>query len=360
MKTNIPILSFFSGGGFLDIGFEQAGFKVVWSNENDEMIADIYEEGMSSLTKSEGIHTPVKISNRHSIAELSSKNIIEEAFGNKLPKVFGIIGGPPCQDFTINGNMRGFNGDRGKLTQIYIDKVLQIKPTFFLMENVPGLVEIKSAKNKFEILVKSLSSTYVLFRQKLNALNFGVPQSRERLFVVGILKNIIPFDELQLPLVEKYKNPLKDFSWPLTNSFREKIRKPKNIPIELCVTSCLAKKGENTPNIDEFFTFRNDKNKRILINEGETNRPSFRRLHRYRYSPTASYGNNEVHMHPFEDRRISLREALRIQGVPDTYILPKSISLTKKFKVVGNGVPVPLARAIAKAIKLYLTDNNII
>jgi DNA (cytosine-5)-methyltransferase 1 len=110
------------------------------------------------------------------------------------------------------------------------------------------------------------------------------------------------------------------------------------------------------PNADEFFPLKTNEEKLNKIREGETNRPSFKRLHRFRYSPTTCYGNNEVHLHPYKNRRISVREALRIQGVPDTYILPESISKTKKFKMIGNGVPVPMAKAVAENLKLFLNS----
>ncbi len=97
-----------------------------------------------------------------------------------------------------------------------------------------------------------------------------------------------------------------------------------------------------------------------LIKEGETNRPSFKRLHRFKYSPTACYGNNEIHLHPYRHRRLSVRETLRIQGVPDTYILPVELALSKKFKMIGNGVPVPLAKAVAIAVKGFLKENDVI
>jgi DNA (cytosine-5)-methyltransferase 1 len=96
------------------------------------------------------------------------------------------------------------------------------------------------------------------------------------------------------------------------------------------------------------------------IGEGETNRPSFKRLHRFKYSPTACYGNNEVHLHPYQNRRLSVRETLRIQGVEDTYILPSELSLTKKFKMIGNGVPVPLAEAVANAVRDFIKVNKVI
>jgi DNA (cytosine-5)-methyltransferase 1 len=114
------------------------------------------------------------------------------------------------------------------------------------------------------------------------------------------------------------------------------------------------------PNANEFFNLYVDDKKLNKIMEGKTTRPSFKRLHRFRYSPTACYGNNEVHLHPYKNRRISVREALRIQGVPDAYVLPAELPLTKKFKMIGNGVPVPLAEAVASSMKHFLLFNNVL
>lgn len=135
----------------------------------------------------------------------------------------------------------------------------------------------------------------------------------------------------------------------------------KSIPIELTVTNCLVSekdKKNKVANIDEYFPLRRNAEERKKVNEGDTNRPSFKRLHRYRFSPTTCYGNNEVHLHPYENRRISVREALRIQGVPDSYEFSKNISLSKKFKLIGNGVPVPLAKAVAKSVLHLISDKD--
>ena len=138
--------------------------------------------------------------------------------------------------------------------------------------------------------------------------------------------------------------------------------KPENIPIELCVENCLVpyREEKKIPNSKEYFKLYSTKDQLDAIKEGETNRPSFKRLHRFKYSPTACYGNNEVHLHPYRHRRLSVRETLRIQGVPDTYVVPADLPLSKKFKMIGNGVPVPLAEAVANSIKSFLIDNKII
>ena len=135
--------------------------------------------------------------------------------------------------------------------------------------------------------------------------------------------------------------------------------KPDGLPYELCVESCLVPQREinKVANANEYFNLYVSEHVLKNIKEGETNRPSFKRLHRFKYSPTTCYGNNEVHLHPYMHRRLSVREALRIQGVPDEYVLPKNLPLTKKFKMIGNGVPVPLAEAVANAVMDFINEN---
>ncbi|QCR22346.1 DNA cytosine methyltransferase [Pontibacter sp. SGAir0037] len=370
-EHKIPILSFFSGGGFMDMGFEQAGFEVIWTNEFDETFARLHAAGMTSWRKSQGNCVKAEIFNTKSITEVKSKEIIEEAFHNGKPEHFGMIGGPPCQDFSMNGSMKGFNGERGKLTIVYFDKILELKPTFFVMENVTGLTKRKETKEYLQSLLNRVEEEYYVDHEKLNSLNYGVPQHRERVFFIGIRKDCLskkaieqaPFGKwFPFPLNEKYHDAATKYNWGKQVSFGKNLDKPEGVPLELCVESCLVSQREiNTkPNANEFFNLYITEKALQAIEEGETNRPSFKRLHRFKYSPTACYGNNEVHLHPYIHRRLSVREALRIQGVPDKYILPSELPLSKKFKMIGNGVPVPLAKAVASSLKDFLITNKII
>jgi DNA (cytosine-5)-methyltransferase 1 len=122
-ENKIPILSFYSGGGFLDMGFEMAGFEIVWTNEIDEVFAKLHSAGITSWRISRGNGIKAEIFNTKSISEISSDEIISEAFPNGKPAVFGIIGGPPCQDFSIMGNMEGFNGNRENLPLYFLIKL---------------------------------------------------------------------------------------------------------------------------------------------------------------------------------------------------------------------------------------------
>ena len=89
-------------------------------------------------------------------------------------------------------------------------------------------------------------------------------------------------------------------------------------------------------------------------NEGDVMKKCYKRLHRWRYSPTAAYGNNEVHIHPYLPRRISVSEALAIQSLPANYVLPTDITLSDAFKAIGNGVPYLAALGVASSIYDYI------
>lgn len=369
-EQKIPILSFYSGGGFMDMGFEKAGFEIIWTNEVDEVFIKLHAAGITSWRKARGNGIKAEIFNKKSITSISAKNIIEETFPEEKPKDFGIIGGPPCQDFSINGNRKGFKGERGKLTIIFFDRILELRPTFFVMENVTGLTKHKSTKEHLKRLLSRVEQEYFIDHKTLNALDFGVPQFRERVFFVGIRrdkvdKNIINkfFGEwFTFPVDKQFQGAASKYKWATAVPFGKVLTKPKNLPLNLCVESCLVPSHEmkSTPNSKEYFNLYATDKTLNAIDEGETNRPSFKRLHRFKYSPTACYGNNEVHLHPYKHRRLSVREALRLQGVEDTYVLPSELPLSKKFKMIGNGVPVPLAEAVAIALKDFLKRNKII
>jgi DNA (cytosine-5)-methyltransferase 1 len=361
----IPILSFYSGGGFLDIGFEMAGFNIIWTNEINEVIAKLHSAGITSWRKARGNGIKAEIFNTKSIEKISSSEIISEAFKCELPEVFGIIGGPPCQDFSTNGSNKGFTGARGKMTIHFINKILELLPTFFVMENVTGLLRIPAHKERLAEIIREIEMEYNVDYEILNAIEFGVPQFRERVFIIGIRKNKMNIESIdgkekwfKWPYNLKYRDAIKRHTWPEAVEYGRRLSIPKCIPMELCIQSCLVpQSGVNkVANANEYFKLHKDHKELAKIKEGETNRPSFKRLHRFKYSPTACYGNNEVHLHPYMQRRLSVREALRIQGVPDTYILPADLPLSQKFKMIGNGVPIPLAKAVAEALHKYLCE----
>ncbi len=367
MAKRIPIISFFSGGGFMDMGFINAGFEVVFANEIDKVFAELHDEGISSWS----IGHKKKfcaISSTKSLSDLNPDFILKSAFPKGVPEIWGIIGGPPCQDFTMNGKGEGFKGTRGKMTHVFLERIMKMKPAFFVMENVVGLLMRKEPKRILDtLLVKLISDNYYLDRTTLNALDYGVPQYRKRVFVVGFRKDLFSVNSNQKSTIEDIRSfsfpwPIPIFPnahtkivWPGEIPFgSDNVVKPDDVPYELCVQNCLDG-AEELPNGNEYFSFTKNAESRKTINEGDTKRRSFKRLHRYRYSPTTCFGNNEVFLHPYKNRRLTVREALRIQSVDDKYVWGAERQ-SAKFKIIGNGVPVLLAEAVAN--ELYRTINS--
>jgi DNA (cytosine-5)-methyltransferase 1 len=369
LTARTPILSFFTGGGFLDIGFEQAGFDVAWSNECNPEFAAIYAAGVTSWRRSVNRkREAAEISCVKSIADLSASDILTQAFQGKRPDIFGVIGGPPCSDFSVGGLHAGHNGKNGQLTEVYVNMLRALTPSFFLLENVPHLESHPKHRPMFETLLEKLDNAgYALVSTKLNSLEFGVPQDRTRLFVVGFRRDLIRswYPEEAFPKrafevhfkwpAAKYPDAKTHFAWPGKGPFKGDARRPEAIPVELCVSSVMAPNPVIYPNGKEWFTPKSEKFK--TIEEGDVSGKSFKRLHRFRYSPTAWYGNNEVHLHPTKPRRLSVREALRLQTVPDSYTMPSKSTLSAKFKVICNGVPVLLAKKIAEQIAAFISSS---
>jgi DNA (cytosine-5)-methyltransferase 1 len=355
----MPILSYFSGGGFLDLGFELEGFDTVWSNEISTEISKIYNSGMSSTLGKE-----MRISSNESIDDVNVVSLQKNVVKKINSKIWGIIGGPPCPDFSIGGKNKGKNGERGKLSKTYVDHICKLKPSFFVFENVKGLIKTKKHQEFFLELIKQLQENgYAVDEKLLNALDFGIPQDRERIILLGIRKSLYRkiFRKNYLGNknwfpwpTEKYPNAKTAYDWDKIDD----LEILKKIPDELKVGRYILNQEElgTFSNSNEYFNPKSPKFNKI--EEGDTSRKSFKKLHRNKFSPTVAYGNNEVHLHPEQRRRLSVREALRIQTVPDSYVIAKEISLSTKFKVIGNGVPVKLGNEIAQSMKELLNRVN--
>ena len=360
-------MSFFTGGGFLDIGFEQAGFEVVWTNEIDPAFAAMHKHGTNTWRSSlGGTKSVVAVLNDTSITNLRHDQVMLEAFGDSRPTTFGIIGGPPCTDFSIGGRNGGSKGEHGKLTQIFVDLICDIRPDFFVIENVPGLIRTKKHRRFLNSIVGQFedpSVGYLTSKRILSSLEFGVPQDRDRLFLIGISSDLVketveitplPGDDTWFPWPSPIYPGAKNLPWPSENPFGDEPSCPEGVPPELTVFSLLHSSPSPRSLSNGLEAFKPYSPKFWKIPEGNSSGKSFKRLHRYKYSPTAWYGNNEVHLHPWEPRRLSVREALRIQTVPDTYILPTRFSLTSKFKMICNGVPCKLAKYMAEALFSFI------
>ncbi|MBD2353698.1 DNA cytosine methyltransferase [Tolypothrix sp. FACHB-123] len=376
MSLKPCIFSFFAGSGFLDLGFETSSFNIVYVNEIflPFMAAYRYSRQILNLPLPEyGYYQGEDADVSKLLEELPAKRLRELVQDcRKSYNIIGFIGGPPCPDFSIGGKNKGHLGDNGKLSAAYIELICRHLPDFFLFENVKGLWRTKKHRLFFESLKLQLQNAgYILTERLINAIEYGVPQDRERIILVGFRNSLIQEifnDNVLLTDVFPWENYIlypqeKVFAYPWRKCepFQENslINCPENIPQELTVEYWFIKNNVlQHPNARHYFQPRGGITKFASVAEGDDSKKSFKRLHRWRYSPTACYGNNEVHLHPYKVRRISVAEALAIQSLPANFALPEDMSLTNMFKTIGNGVPYLASKALAQTILDFLTASS--
>ena len=360
-QNGYQIHSFFSGLGFLDLGFEAAGFETITCNEIHK---PFYETYLFARDKMGIPYTHKEF--LCSFDDIKSDKAIKP---QKDSGIIGYIAGPPCPDFSLAGKHKGHEGTNGRLTGIYFNTISTNKPHWFLFENVKGLWKTRKSKAYYEQIVKQLTNSgYWITAKLINCMDYGVPQERERVILIGFHRKIMNRTKGGLLKREdfnwdshSYFNAIevKSLKWPKTNNFGYTPIKPKFCPEELMVQHWWDENNvENHVNAAHKFTPQKGLEKIKTIREGDVSRKSFKRLHRWRYSPTAAYGNNEVHLHPFKPRRISASEALAIQSLPKEYQIPEHISLSNMFKGIGNGVPYLAAKALAHSIHEFLDVNR--
>lgn len=371
-KNKRVIFSFFAGVGFLDLGFEISGFDIGFVNEINEPFLKAYKFARQSMHFHEtlyGYHHGDMGELTKGLGKDRLSKIVRSV--RKQNSLIGFIGGPPCPDFSIAGKNLGQHGQHGKLSSTYISLIKQQKPDFFLFENVKGLWKTRSHRLFYETLkVQLRKSGYIMTERLINALEYGVPQDRDRIILVGFKKELIPSgfidesnenslfenvfpwnDYIKYPrekIFAMYKKVKASYEEPLT-------AKPRGIPKETTVEYWFNKNAvTNHPNSKHHFRPRQAAHRFLETKEGDVSRKSFKRLHRWRYSPTVAYGNNEVHIHPTEPRRISVAEALSLQSLPKEFVLPDTMTLSDMFKAIGNGVPFIAARSVAQTINKFL------
>lgn len=352
--SNAAIFSFFAGAGFLDLGFEKSGYEVAYVNEFHEPFLDAYKHARTVL----GLAPPRFGAEGISIEDIDRDALEENMLAAEADgKLVGFIGGPPCPDFSIGGKNRGRDGDNGRLSQVYIDLVCETRPDFFLFENVKGLYRTKKHRAFFDGLKKQLRrSGYQLHERLINAIEYGAPQDRDRIILVGFKDKALPktfyWSGRRFPDKTAFEH-----DWPSVSPFRSGGRRamPNNLPLELTVEHWFKQnKVDKHPNAKHCFTPRAGLTRFLTVDEGDDSKKSYKRLHRWRYSPTAAYGNNEVHLHPYKPRRITVAEALAIQSLPKEFELPPDMTLSNMFKTVGNGVPYLAAIGLANSIQQHL------
>jgi len=320
----MKLVSLFTGAGGLDLGFEKAGFIIIWANEYDKSIWETFEYNFSH----------VKLDKR-SITEVQS---------HEVPDVDGFIGGPPCQSWSEAGAGRGIKDKRGQLFHDYIRLLKDKQPKFFLAENVSGILHPKHSKAFANIIKEFENAGYEVSQKLLNANDYDVPQDRLRLIIIGYQKKFKK--KFEFPESQKYKPVLKDAIYDLRLAKPAKDRNKTNGDILKIPNHEYMNGG--------FSTIYMSRNRVRSWNE-----PSFTIQAGGRHAPIHPQApkmkfisqNKRIFVPGYEDkyRRLSVRECARIQTFPDNFIF-KYTDVADGYKMIGNAVPVNFAKHIAQKI----------
>ena len=290
------VLDLFAGCGGLSLGFEAAGYETI-GFEMELFASETYRKNLSG--------------NCHTLK-------LDTDF--EYPNANIIIGGPPCQPFSVGGNQKGINDARDGFP-VFIDAVKKLEPKVFMFENVRGL--LYTNKWYFELIIEELQSLgYLIEFKLLNAVDFGVPQNRERLFVVGHRS------EFQFPRKLKKKTKVSEAIGDLMYQI------PKNSKFL-------------TQAQDEYIARYEKASFCINPRDLHPDKPS--RTLTCRNLAAATGDMHRVKLKDGRRRRLTVREAARLQSFPDWYDFAGHE--TSKFYQIGNAVPPLLAYQLAESVK---------
>ena len=329
------VVSFFAGAGGLDLGFQKAGFNVIWANEYDKEIWETYEK-----------NHPNTFLDKRSLVNIPAKDV---------PECDGIIGGPPCQSWSEAGAMKGISDKRGQLFYDFI-RILEAKqPKFFLAENVSGMLlgRHSEALEGIKQLFRSAGVGYELSFEMVNACDYNVPQDRKRVIFVGIRKDLgfkyqfqkpnFPKLTLQETIYDLKDNVLPALTYNKTNGKK----------------CSLANHEYMTGDFSSIFMSRNRvrswDEQSFTIQAGGRHAPIHPQAPKMKFieQNIRVFAPGKEHLY----RRLSVRECARIQTFPDDFIFHYT-SVLAGYKMIGNAVPVNLAKYLADTIKQQIIQNT--
>jgi len=329
------LVSIFSGAGGLDLGFQKAGFNIVWANEYDKEIWETYEK-----------NHPKTVLDKRSIVNIPT---------DEIPECDGIIGGPPCQSWSEAGAARGIKDKRGQLFYEFIRLLEAKQPKFFLAENVSGMLISKhsEALEGIKELFRNAGIGYELSFKMLNVADYNVPQDRKRIFFIGIRKDLdfkfeFPTNTFQKITLADAISDLKEGVLPA-----KEYNKTNG---ELC----------EIPNheymIGSFSSMYMSRNRvRSWDEQSYTIQAGGRHAPIHPQAPKMKFIEQNIRVFvPGKEhlyRRLSVRECARIQTFPDDFIFYYK-NVPAGYKMIGNAVPVNMAQFLAESIKEQLLANQ--
>jgi DNA (cytosine-5)-methyltransferase 1 len=340
LASEPTVIDLFCGAGGLSCGFRQAGFAVLAGLDN-------WEEAL--------------VTYRYNFPDTKTLNVdIEKVTPREIAvdTVDVIIGGPPCQGFSISGK-RLMNDPRNKLYKAFVSLVAHYKPKLFVMENVPGVIRLFNGKVKEQIVADFSAVGYHVETKLLSAENYGVPQQRKRVFFVGINSekikntkkfefpiathgaenNLIPFvtvkdaiSDLDFIPDDKEWDECINYKLPAVNDYQKLMRKKSKYIYNHVAVIHKSRTKEIIAMVPDGGNYKNlpkelweTRKVHIAWTRMNSTRPCF----------TIDAGHNH-HFHYKENRVPTVRESARIQSFPDTFVFLGN--KTRQFRQVGNAV----------------------
>ena len=347
-------VSLFTGAGGMDVGFEKAGVRVIFANELVKEAADTYNA-----------NHPAGVMVNEDIYKVLDTDMLDQFRGADL-----VFGGPPCQGFSVAGKMDP-DDDRSKLIFTFLDVVERVQPRAFVMENVKALGYLEKWSDvRAKYMTQAQNLGYYTVPFILNATEYGVSQKRERVFFIGIKDwyNQVIMEEL----LEKEKNPAPTIRELLTPLGRAgTIANPNTCTARITfATSPVMRKspysgiyfnGQGRPiNVDDYantLPASMGGNKTPFVDEdylyGDATEDWVVAYHKGLVDGSIIPEFKEA---PSRLRRITVKEAAKIQTFPDDYVFcgGKGAHYTQ----IGNAVPCKMAEAVARAVVTYLRDYD--
>ena len=342
----IKVVSLFSGGGGLDLGFKQEGYSIIWAIDNNINAVNTYKKN---------------IDERIIYGDINQINLTD------IPLADVVIGGPPCQAFSLAG-MRNTADPRAKLVWKYLEILTHIKPKAFVFENVVGIMSAKTPSGSFvldDLKAEFKRIGYNIEVKLINAADYGVPQVRKRVIIVGLKEGNFSFpkpthsdaDPTKLPYVT-VDDAIGDLP-PLLGENKKTEKDtvtdhvlPTMSELDKYIIS-YVKPGGNYMDIPKNVPSK--RIRRLQEHGGHTTCYGRMRPDKPSYTINTYFNRPNVgcNIHYREDRLISVREAMRLQTFPDWFELVSSSKQGKNL-IVGNAVPPLLSRILAKELKKYL------
>lgn len=365
-------IDLFAGAGGLSLGLEQAGFDVVFANEINSTCAETY------------LYNRKLKNSQMFIGDINDLLTNVDAYRTHFNNISLVCGGPPCQGFSMANRQRLIDDPRNKLYKSYLEFLGIVKPEFFIMENVKGMV--KKIDEILEDFHNTLGNMYDIEFRILNAKDFGVPQNRERLILIGNrvgVKTSEIFEDIDKNK-QKNKVSLGDAILDLPKLSPNKYKNSTDFEDESCGYFERDYKYNNTAfynfinngrKIDKLFNhksrYNNERDIKIfgLLPQGcNSLHESIKDIMPYKSRNDIfkdkyyKLSENEIcktitshmkfdcnmYIHPTQARGLSPREAARIQTFPDDYVFKGPQN--SWYMQIGNAVPVKLAEVIGKCI----------